>query len=154
MHKNISIRQIRDAFHRAHEAGLFVAGNYMIGHLGETWETAMDTVNLALDLKQEYASFSNTIPFPGTELYRHCLDKGIKLPTWNGFGSVNSPPIPLNDSLDRSSLLALRSLATNRFFKRPFYVAGLLWKFNTRAVIEDFLKMYFAILKEEKQNRF
>ncbi len=72
---------INDANSKARTAGLFVAGNFMIGHLEETWETAMDTINLACKLKQEYASFAIAIPFPGIEIYQYCLDKGIDLPS-------------------------------------------------------------------------
>ena len=64
----------------------------MIGHIGETLETAMDTIHLVCELDQEYASFAIAIPLPGTELYQYCLDNNIPLPTWNDFGSVNTPP--------------------------------------------------------------
>jgi len=154
MQKKITIKQIKEAYNKANTAGLFIAGNFMIGHLGETWETAMDTINLTCELKQDYASFAIAIPFPGTELYQHCLDNGIDLPSWNDFGSINSPPIPLNESLDQASLLKLREIAVNRFFKRPLYFLGILIKFKTIAVIKDFLKMYLAIYKEKKAKRF
>ncbi len=32
--KGITIEQIKNAFNKANDAGLYVAGNYMIGHLG------------------------------------------------------------------------------------------------------------------------
>lgn len=154
MHKMITIQQIKNAFELAHHAGLFVAGNYMIGHIGETYETAMDTIRLAYGLKQEYASFAIAIPLPGTELYQHCLEKGINLPSWTEFGSVNTPPISLNDSLDAEQLMELRRIATTRFFRKPSYLLRLFWKFNAMSVILDFSKMYLALRKEIKQKRF
>ncbi len=152
--KGITIEQIKNAFHKANDAGLYVAGNYMIGHLGETWETAMDTIQLACKLKQDYASFAIALPFPGSELYEYCLRNDIDLPPWNGFGSVNTPPIPLNTSLGIDDLTRLRSIAVNSFFKRPSYIFRMLKKFNAHAVVTDFLKMYFAIQKEKKAGRF
>ena len=154
MHKKTTLDQIRNAFKKANDAGLFIAGNYMIGHLGETYKTAMDTINLVCSLKQDYASFAIAIPLPGTELYQYCLDKTIDLPSWNGFGNVNTPPIPLNDSLDAEQLMELRRLATNRFFKRPVYLLRMLWRFNALAVIKDFARMYFAVKKEIKEKRY
>lgn len=154
MHKNTTIAQIKDAFEKAYRARLFIAGNYMIGTLGETYETAMDTINLACELKQDYASFAIAIPLPGTELYQYCLDNKIELPTWNEFGNVNTPPIPLNRTLNVQQLIKLRQLATNRFFKRPIYLLGMLWRFNTIAVIKDFLRMYFNVKKEIKAKRY
>ena len=153
MHKNITLDQIRAAFDMARAADLYVAGNFMIGHIGETRPTAMDTIRLACQLKQDYTSFAIAIPFPGTELYQHCLDQGIKLPPWNNFGSVNTPPIALSPKLDAQTLMELRDTAVNHFFKRPLYVLGLLWRFKATMVLGDFLKMYFAIRREKRAKR-
>src|SRR4030042_1140579 len=119
MKKNTTVAQKKNAFKKSREAGLFIAGNYMIGHLGETGETAMDTIRLACDLDQDYASFAIAIPLPGTELYQYCLEQKIPLPVWNDFGSVNTPPIPLNESLKAEQLMNLRRMATKKFFARP-----------------------------------
>jgi len=154
MKKNITIEQIQDAFKKANEAGLYVVGNYMIGHIGETYETAMDTIKLACKLKQDYAAFAICIPFPGTELYQHCLDKNIKLPSWNDFGSVNTPPIALNESLNSENLINLRNKAVNSFFIRPSYFFRLLSRLKIYIVIKDFVKTYFALRKERKAKRF
>ncbi|MFH1826207.1 MAG: radical SAM protein [bacterium] len=154
MNKGTTLQQIRSAFKKVNDLGFYVVGNYMIGGLGETWETAMDTINLACELKHDYAAFSIAIPFPGSDLYRYCLKYSIKCPPWRDFGSVNSPPIALNKSLGADKLMKLRSIAVNRFFKRPFYIVSLLRKFNARAVIKDFLQMYFAIKRESKSGRF
>ncbi len=153
MNKHITIEQIKKAYALSREAGLFIAGNFMLGHLGETRETAMDTIRLACELDQEYASFAIAIPLPGTELYRHCQDKGIPLPTWNDFGNVNTPPIPLNESLGAEELMGLRSLAMNRFFKRPGYIMRLLIRLSPLSVIRDFIKMYFVVRAERRAKR-
>lgn len=153
MHKHITIEQIKKAYALSREAGLFIAGNFMLGHLGETRETAMDTIRLACELDEEYASFAIAIPLPGTELYRHCQDKGIPLPTWNEFGNVNTPPIPLNEALSAEELMQLRRTAMDRFFKRPGYIMKLLIRMNALSVIRDFIKMYFVIRAERKAKR-
>ncbi len=153
MFKNISIEQIKKAYSMAREAGLFIAGNFMLGHIGETRETAMDTIRLACELDQEYASFAIAIPLPGTELYRYCLDNNIPLPAWNDFGSVNTPPIPLNESLGAEELMKLRDIAADRFFKRPIYFLKLLMRMRAFSVIKDFIRMYFAIRAEKAAKR-
>jgi len=153
MFKHTTIDQIKQAYALSREAGMFIAGNFMIGHIGETYETAMDTIRLACELDQEYASFAIAIPLPGTELYQYCLNKNIQLPSWNDFGSVNTPPIALNKSLNAKELMKLRDLAANRFFKRPLFFLKLLIKMKTIAVIIDFIKMYFAIRAEKAAKR-
>lgn len=153
MHKNIKLENIYKSHELAHKAGLFIVSNYMIGHIGETYETAMDTINLCCSLKQEYVSFAIAIPLPGTELYDYAIAKGIKLPIWNNFGSVNTPPIPLNDSLDAHELMKLRTLATDKFFKRPLYILHMLCTLKPIAVIKDFVSMYIALRREYKAGR-
>ncbi|MDD4873168.1 MAG: radical SAM protein [Kiritimatiellae bacterium] len=154
MQKNITIEQIRNAFRLSREAGLFIAGNFMVGHLEETWNTAMDTINLACELQQDYVSFAIAIPFPGTDIYKYCLERGITLPAWGKFGSVNSPPIPLNDSLNARQLMDLRRMAVSRFFMRKSYLCGMFMRFNAWAVFVDFARMYLALHRERKEKRF
>jgi radical SAM superfamily enzyme YgiQ (UPF0313 family) len=154
MGKGISVQQIKDAFKKANDVGLYVNGNFMIGHLGETYESAMDTINLACSLGQDYASFSIAIPLPGTELYRHCVDNGIRLPSWSGFGNVNSPPIPLNDGLSSDLIRKLRILAVNRFFKRSAYLIRLSGRFHFLSLIKDFVRMHIALKKEIRAGRY
>lgn len=153
MFKRITITQIKKAYRLSREAGLFISGNFMIGHLGETRETAMDTIRLACELDQEYASFAIAIPLPGTELYRHCIDNNIPLPSWNDFGSVNTPPIPLNSSLGADELVRLRNAAVSKFFKRPGYFLKLLLRMKAFNVLKDFVAMYFAVRAEKKAKR-
>ncbi len=153
MHKHITIEQIKKAYKMARESGLFIAGNFMIGHIGETWETAMETIRLACEVDEEYASFAIAIPFPGTEIYQYCIDNNIPLPPWNDFGSINTPPIPLNSSLPARELMRLREIAMNRFFKRPTYLLKLILRMSAFSVISDFIKMYFAIRAEKRAKR-
>jgi radical SAM superfamily enzyme YgiQ (UPF0313 family) len=84
MYKRITIEQIRKAYAASREAGLFIAGNFMIGHLGETRDTAMDTIRLACELDQEYASLLRDPAWHRT--YKHCVEKGI-LFLLNDFGN-------------------------------------------------------------------
>jgi anaerobic magnesium-protoporphyrin IX monomethyl ester cyclase len=154
MHKNITVEQVRRAFRLAREAGLFIVGNFMVGHIGETEASARDTLRLACELDYEYSSFAIAIPLPGTELYEHCLENNIPLPTWNDFGNVNTPPIPLNDNLGVAELLKLREESVNAFFKRPVYLFRLMWRLSAFRVLRDFAKMYLALRREKAEKRF
>ena len=99
-------------------------------------------------------SFAIAIPFPGTDLYQYCVDDGINLPKWGNFGSVNSLPIPLNDSLGAVQLMKLRRIAVSRFFKRPAYLFRMFRRFNALAVFSDFARMYLALQRESRAQRF
>ena len=154
MNKNITLKNIRDGLKTAKKAGMFIGGNYIIGNIGETRETAMETITLACELYQDYASFATAIPLPGTGLYQHCIENNIQLPSWNEFGSVNTPPIQINKNMNAAELKELRELAVNKFFKRLSYILKLLIRMKTFIVINDFVNMYFAIKKEKAGKRF
>lgn len=154
MHKNITVEQVRRAFKLAREADLFIVGNFMVGHIGETDASARDTLRLSCELDYEYSSLAIAIPLPGTELYDYCLEQKIPLPEWNDFGNVNTPPIPLNKNLGVEELLKLREESVNAFFKRPIYLLRLLWRLSAFRVLRDFAKMYLALRREKANKRF
>ncbi len=61
LRKNITIEQIKSAIVATHKAGIQSVGYFMFGSPGETPETIRQTI--------DFAQFSVTTPFPGTDLY-------------------------------------------------------------------------------------
>ena len=59
---------------------VFFSVNFIIGHLGETYEAALDSVKFAEHIAQKfqnsYVNFHNMVPFPGTELYSYIKQHG------------------------------------------------------------------------------
>jgi len=68
MHKGISRAKVLAARRMAAEAGLPVEGLFILGHPGETWESAMRTVDFAVELDPEIPVFSTMVPYPGTRV--------------------------------------------------------------------------------------
>lgn len=68
MHKGISRAKVLAARRMAAEAGLAVEGLFILGHPGETWESAMRTVDFAVELDPEIPVFSTMVPYPGTRV--------------------------------------------------------------------------------------
>jgi hypothetical protein len=56
--------------------------------------------------------------------------------------------------LNAGQLMELRRLAVDRFFKRPAYLLRMLMRFNAWAVGADFIRMYLALRRERKANRY
>ena len=48
-----------------------------MGHLDETEEEILDTINLVKELKATQSSFYKVIPLPGSELYDICIQRGL-----------------------------------------------------------------------------
>jgi radical SAM superfamily enzyme YgiQ (UPF0313 family) len=76
MKKNQTIKDVRQAFHNAREAGLQTIGFFIFGLPGENEDTMEDTIKLALELDPDLANFMIAAPFPGTELYQMIQKEG------------------------------------------------------------------------------
>lgn len=67
--KAITLDQVRRAIGWTNEAGIANSVNFIIGHKGETYQTAMDSLNFARSLPNNFVNFYNLIPYPGTEAF-------------------------------------------------------------------------------------
>ncbi len=64
-----SLDQVTDAVKWAKDAGLKTSVNFIIGHQGETMETARESLEFARSLEADFVNFYNLVPYPGTETY-------------------------------------------------------------------------------------
>lgn len=67
--KGLTVDQMFAAVRYAREAGIGTAVNFILGHPGETYETALDTIRIAEQLPSSYVNIYGLIPFKGTEAY-------------------------------------------------------------------------------------
>lgn len=78
MQRAATNERIKDAFRWAHDAGIIVTANYMLGIPGETRDDLRQTLDLASELAEFALDFGYFVfyPYPGTTLFRVCLEKG------------------------------------------------------------------------------
>lgn len=74
--KGIKLQQVKDAIGWTNKVGIANSCNFIIGHKGETYQTAMDSVNFAKSLKNNFVNFYNLIPYPETEAYEWAFKHG------------------------------------------------------------------------------
>jgi radical SAM superfamily enzyme YgiQ (UPF0313 family) len=127
MQKQITVDQARKAVAAAKAAGLTVLTYFMFGNLDETLEDMQATADFALELDADYAEFSVTIPYAGTEMYEEALNKGIiKEDYWRNY-ALNPvpnfmPPELIEDNVSLAQMMAIRNQAVRRFYFRPRYI--------------------------------
>jgi radical SAM superfamily enzyme YgiQ (UPF0313 family) len=66
--KGITFQQVEDAVKMIKKAGIKVGGNYIIGHPGETLETARKTIAYAVKLNCDFNAIGLMVPYPKTEV--------------------------------------------------------------------------------------
>jgi radical SAM superfamily enzyme YgiQ (UPF0313 family) len=78
MERAATNERIEEVFRWTHEAGIMVTANYMLGLPGETRDDLQQTYDLAEQLQQYALDFGYFVfyPYPGTALFRACLEKG------------------------------------------------------------------------------
>jgi radical SAM superfamily enzyme YgiQ (UPF0313 family) len=127
MRKNITTEQARRAVNLTKEKKFSVLTFFMIGNRGETVQDMRKTIDFALELDADYAEFSITIPYPGTELYQEALSKGIiSHDYWKEF-ALNPipgfcPPELIEEAATMNDLLKIRNEAVHRFYFRISYM--------------------------------
>jgi anaerobic magnesium-protoporphyrin IX monomethyl ester cyclase len=120
-------------------AGIYVAGNFIFGLPDDSHETMQQTLELALELKCEYANFYSAMAYPGSPLYTMAVAKGLPLPErWSGYSqhSYDCRPLP-TDHLTAAEVLKFRDDAFHAYFSDPRYLdmVDLTFGADTRAHI-------------------
>ncbi len=74
--RNITNEQLRRAFRLAREEGLRIESFNMVGLPEETPHNVLDTIKLNAQVRTNSMQVSIFQPFPGTDLYDYCNEKG------------------------------------------------------------------------------
>jgi len=67
--KNIKLERVETVFNFLHKVGIKTLAFFMIGNYVDTKKTIADTIHFANRLNTDFAIFTITTPFPGTELF-------------------------------------------------------------------------------------
>jgi hypothetical protein len=76
MHRPVTNQRFRDVFAWTRDAGIHVIANFMLGLPGESRDDLQQTLDLAEELAMLDFGYFVFYPYPGTALFRQCLDAG------------------------------------------------------------------------------
>lgn len=124
IHKNITLDQARNAVKTVKKHGIKVMCDFMIGLPGDNIKTVNQTIDFAIELNPDFAFFSMTTPFPGTELFEKELEKGVigSDYAWDAM-NLHSSTIYRTENLSAKELRELYYKAIKRFYFRPKFFA-------------------------------
>lgn len=122
--KGTTITQIERYVKNAKKAGLLIHACYMVGNKGETHETMLNTLKMALRLNTDTAQFYPLIPYPGTEAYIWAKSNGYIQGTYDEYckfdGSLNCI-INLPD-VSAKELVDFCDYARRKYYLRLSYI--------------------------------
>ncbi len=74
--KPIRLEEVQEIVRKINGTGIWAHGFFILGMPGETKRTMMDTINFAINLNLDSASFFIATPYPGTRLFDICKENG------------------------------------------------------------------------------
>lgn len=81
--KRLDLNEVVASIELAHEAGLLVHNNFMMGFPFETAELRQKTIDFAMSLKSDSFSVSLATPLPGTKMWKIVEDNKLFMPGFN-----------------------------------------------------------------------
>ena len=129
--KGATVEDAENAVRIAKEAGLKVAGHFVLGIPGETKESLDKTLALAERLPLDFEQFYCAVPFPGSRLYAEAKEKGwLKDAAFDRFRQDEALlELP---GLSPEEVMAYRQRAYRRFYSRPSVAFGALSMLSPR----------------------
>lgn len=122
--KGISPARVKEVFTQCRKLGIRTLAHFILGLPGETVASAKQTIEFALELDPDFASFNVASPRLGTALREEALEKGyIPNELTELDNSITFPTMKLG-TLSREEVWELRQEAIRRFYLRPSY----LWR--------------------------
>jgi radical SAM superfamily enzyme YgiQ (UPF0313 family) len=82
MRRPVTNDRFREVFRWTREAGIMLTANFMLGLPGETREDLQQTLDLAEELDVLDFGYFVFYPYPGTHLFRVCVDEGYLPPDY------------------------------------------------------------------------
>ncbi len=143
MGKEITPEQVVEAFEMARKLGFVTRGYFMIGYLEEDPETYRQTLEMALKLPLDWASFSITTPLPGTALFQQAVDRGlVDQDHWLRHTRLEKldPPHIRSPHWTRQQLEDMMHHAYHRFYLRPSHILDRLTRRGSLPGIGDIIK--------------
>jgi radical SAM superfamily enzyme YgiQ (UPF0313 family) len=145
MGKPITRERYLEAVEISHRHGIEVRGSFIIGHMGETWETMEDTLNFAIEMDCDLFQLSINTPYPGTALYNEAKKNGMLIhQDWYRYGQgqvlIDQPQLSTED------IYKFERLAFRKFYLRPKPMYRLLKRLTSFRHIRDYLLAAYILL--------
>lgn len=127
---------IKRVIEHVHNSDIEVMANYIVGLPGENLDSMQRTLDFSLELCTSGWNMYAAMALPGSELYKHALEKGYQLPnSYSGFSfhSKDSLPLP-TEYLTAAEVLSFRDSAFLKYHSDSRFLKRIETKFGPEAV--------------------
>jgi len=135
--------KIDELIAQANRLNISICADFILGLEHETEGDIRKTIQYALDLPIDFASFNIAAPLPGSDIRRTVQSAGKLHFGREGFDTSGRSGILGNANIDAEQLRALRKIAFRRFYLRPSY---LLKRLRKTSSFEHFMIQFQEML--------
>jgi len=142
--KGTTVEQNEKAVRWAHEAGLNVRADFIMGTPGDSIESMEKTLRFAVKMNVDFAHFNKFTPYPGTEIYQNLLALGYEFDFSKSCSQLDHSIIMYcPEGVDPEEYRKFIDNAYRRYYLRPAYIMRQLS--NIRS-FEDVRRMWRGFL--------
>jgi len=143
--KGINIDKVKTAFKICNNYGIETVGYFILGLPGETVDDVRRTIDLAIELDCDYASFNTPLPIIGTSLRDEAIQNRWIEDVHDDAYDGSFLPLIETESLSKRDIVELQNLAYKKFYLRPMYIFKMILKlrsiYKTKMLFLEFLRM-------------
>ncbi len=149
--------KIREFAAACRRRGVEVCGDFILGFKEETLASCLRSIELAVELDLDYASFNIATPLLGSSIRDDYEARGLIGAAAAGFDTAGLSRIHGTEALPAPDLLWLRNHAVRRFYLRPGYWLKRLRRLNgledLRLKTDEGFGILLNLLKAERTLR-
>ena len=140
INKRVTMDQIRRSIRLIKKYDISVTGSFILGIPSGTKKDIQKTIDFALSLPLDGASFFTFTPYPNTPLRELAFQHGKVSMQWQDYsGHPSSLPF-IPRGMDEGYLLRAQAQAYRRFLLRPSYLVKHLGTFSNRRALQKGVK--------------
>ena len=144
-HKGVGTDKYYHVFKKCKELGIRTLGHFIVGLPGETDETVKQTVEYAIKLGCDYASFNIAEAPLGTKLREEALKQGLIASNKQASFIAFQAYVP--EGLNFDQIILWRDYAVKRFYLRPSYIFKKFFSVRSFYEFKNNFKEGYALLK-------
>ncbi len=148
--KRLDLRRVLTCTRMAKKAGIKVYGFFMIGLPGDTPASMQKTIDFAIKMNPNIATFAMTIPFQGTELYEMVKKEGnflVNMDEGINEGFYANRVFYEIENMDSKEVLKYYKKAMKSFYFRPQKILELVMGIKSWTEFLWLINSAFSVLK-------
>lgn len=144
--KGITLSQVRKVVGLCKKTGIRILAHYILGLPGDNVESVRKTIQLAIELDTEFASFNIAMPRMGTNFRRDAIERGLIGEDLATLDNSISQPVYETAELSREKLWMLRNEAIRRYHMRLSFILKRLFGVRTWYEFTTLFREGFSLL--------